>query len=261
MIEILGRICHSPTVCEFSVDAPWVARRAKPGQFLILQSEERSERVPLTIADWDDKGRVTVVVMAVGESTRAICEASSFYHIAGPLGRPSDLVDAPDEVLREKDVVFLAAGVGAAPVYPQAKYLHERGFRSHVVLAARSAELLLWEDRLREVAEVHVATDDGSRGFHGLITDALEDAIRRGVPCHHVVAIGPMIMMKFAVAKCRTLGLPVTVSLNPIMLDGTGMCGCCRCTVHGERKFACVDGPEFDGYGVDFDEALRRLSR
>lgn len=265
MVKILSKNKLSENIFEFVINAPNVATNALPGQFFVLQANPTSERVALSISGWDkETGNVTFVIMKVGDSSGDIVEkevGEEFYHACGPLGKESELVNMSDKELRNEEVCFLAGGVGAAPVYPQAKFLREKGIEPTVILAARNESLLLYESKLREVADVHIATDDGSKGFHGLVTDCLEDLVKRGKKFTRVVAIGPMIMMKFAVLKASSLGIRSIVSLNPIMLDGTGMCGCCRCKVGGETKYACVDGPEFDGEEVDFDEALRRLRR
>ncbi|MCI5675652.1 MAG: sulfide/dihydroorotate dehydrogenase-like FAD/NAD-binding protein [Ezakiella sp.] len=262
MIKVLEKKKLSENIYEMSFDAPMIAKNALPGQFLVIMPSEKSERVPLTIAKSDSNtGRVSVVVMAVGEATRELVNSDFFYHIAGPLGNPSELVDMSEEELKKEKIVFLAAGVGAAPVYPQAKFMKEHGVKTDTILAARNESLLLYEDELNGVSEVQIATDDGSRGFHGLITDCLEQLVKDGRKFTRIIAIGPMIMMKFASFKAKELGIPIIVSLNPIMLDGTGMCGCCRCLIDGKTKFACVDGPEFRGEEVDWDDALTRLKR
>lgn len=265
MVAILNKKKLSNDIYEIVIDAPNVSENAKPGQFFMLQATPESERVALSISDWDaEKKTVTFVIMKVGESSGAIVEKNvgeEYYHVCGPLGNSSDLCDMTDEELSNEKVVFLAGGVGAAPVYPQAKFLHDKGYTPTVILAARNESLILYEEKLKSVADVHIATDDGSRGFHGLVTDALQDLVDKGMKFTRAVAIGPMIMMKFAVIKAESLGITSVVSLNPIMLDGTGMCGCCRCKVDGETRYACVDGPEFFGKDVDFDEALRRLRR
>lgn len=265
MVEILKKTKLSDNIYEIVIDAPNVSLNVLPGQFFMLQATEKSERVALSVSDWDrHEGRVKFVIMPVGDSTNDIVKKNvgeKYYHACGPLGNPSDLVYMSDDELKKEKIVFLAGGVGAAPVYPQARFLNEKGIRSTVILAARNKDLLLYEDKLGEVAEVVVATDDGSKGFNGLVTDCLEDLVNKGRSFTRAIAIGPMIMMKFAVLKTKALGIKSIVSLNPIMLDGTGMCGCCRCSVGGETKYACVDGPEFLGEEVDFDEALRRLKR
>lgn len=249
-------------IYEMKFTAHNISQNALPGQFLIVQANEKSERIPLTIADANKfTGEITIVVMDIGASTHDLVNATELYHAAGPLGNASDLCDMSADELKRERVVFLAAGVGAAPVYPQAKFLHEMGAEPVVILAARNKDLIIYEDELKSVSSVHIATDDGSRGFKGVITDALEDLIKRGETFERIVAIGPMIMMKFATLKAKALGIPIVVSLNPIMVDGTGMCGCCRCIVDGKTKFACVDGPEFRGEDVDWDDAMRRLKR
>lgn len=252
----------TPNIYEMKFTAKNIAQNALPGQFLIVQANEKSERIPLTIANADKKsGEITIVVMEIGESTKDLVNADEIYHAAGPLGQASDLVSMSEDELKNMRVVFLAAGVGASPVYPQAKFLHDKGIECDVILAARNKDLIIYEDELKSVSQVHIATDDGSRGFKGVITDALTDLINNGRDFDRIVAIGPMIMMKFATIRAKELNIPIIVSLNPIMVDGTGMCGCCRCSVDGKTKFACVDGPEFRGEDVDWDDALRRLKR
>lgn len=261
-MKINSKRLLASNIYEMKFTAESIAKNALPGQFLIVQTNEKSERIPLTIANADkETGEVTIVVMEVGESTKDLVNAEELYHVAGPLGNASELAMMTDEELKNEKVVFLAAGVGAAPVYPQAKYLHEKGIDSVVILAARNEDLIIYEDELKAVSQVHIATDDGSKGFKGVVTDALSDLIDKGHSFDRIVAIGPMIMMKFATIRAKELGIPIIVSLNPIMIDGTGMCGCCRCNIEGKTKFVCVDGPEFRGEEVDWDDALRRLRR
>lgn len=261
-MKINSREKLAENIYEIKFTDPALVKNAKPGQFLIVQTDEKSERIPLTIADANkETGEVTIVVMEVGDSTRDLVKADELYHVCGPLGNPSDLALMDEDQLKKERVVFLAAGVGAAPVYPQAKFLHDHGVKADVILAARNESLLIYEDKLAAVANLHIATDDGSKGFNGLITDALVDLVDNGAKFTRIVAIGPMIMMKFATMTAKKLSIPIIVSLNPIMVDGTGMCGSCRCMVEGKAKFACVDGPEFRGEEVDWDDALRRLKR
>lgn len=246
------------------IEAPRVARSCEPGQFVILKMDERGERIPLTICDYDkEKGSVTIVFQTLGESTKEMAryeEGQYFADFVGPLGRPSEMVHEDIEELKNKKIMFIAGGVGTAPVYPQVKWLHERGIKADVIVGSKSKELLILEEEMKSVAgNVYVATDDGSYGFKGLVTDLLRDLVEnQGKHYDLVVAIGPMIMMKFVTILTKELGINTVVSLNPIMVDGTGMCGACRVTVGGEVKFACVDGPEFDGHLVNFDEAMRR---
>ena len=253
----------TPSICLMDVEAPRIAAAAQPGQFLIVRAREEGERIPLTICDYDrPKGIVTIVTQIVGASTRMICALEAgdcFTDVAGPLGRPSDFVEEPDVALRDRRYLFVAGGLGAAPVYPQVKYLHERGAKVDVVVGAKTAGLLILREEMAAVCDhLYICTDDGSEGFHGLVTEQVKRLLEGGSVYDQAVAIGPMIMMKFVAQTLRGSGIPLTVSLNTLMVDGTGMCGCCRITVDGRVRFACVEGPEFDGYAVDFDEALRR---
>lgn len=245
------------------VEAPRVARSARPGQFVIVRVDERGERVPLTICDYDtDGGTVTIVTQVVGASSARICALEEGEYIAnfvGPLGRPSEFVYENIEQLRGKRIMFIAGGLGTAPVYPQVKWLAEQGVKADVIVGAKSKNLLIMQDEMRAVAgNLYVATDDGSEGFHGLVTQLFEKLVSEGKNYDVVVAIGPMIMMKFVCLTTAKYGIKTIVSLNSLMVDGTGMCGACRLTVDGEVKFACVDGPEFDGHKVDFDQAMKR---
>ncbi len=262
MFKILSKTMLTPNICAMDVQAPRVAAAAKPGQFLIVRTGEDGERIPLTISDYDnEKGSVTIVTQGIGASTSAILDlevGDCFQDVAGPLGNPSDFMAMSKEELAGERYVFLAGGVGTAPVYPQAKWLHENGIPVDVIIGARNKDLLIYTDKMKEVCDnLYLCTDDGSFGFHGLVTAQLEAVCaERGYT--HMVAIGPMIMMKFATLTAKKLGLKATVSLNTLMVDGTGMCGACRVSIGGKMKFACVDGPEFNGYEVDFDEAMRR---
>ena len=264
MFEILSRQMLTPNICRMKVNAPMVARAALPGQFLIVRESEKGERIPLTISDYDAAaGTVTIVTQSIGASTIRICDKSvgeSFADIVGPLGNPSDFVSWSEEALRAEKFVFLAGGVGSAPVYPQAKWLKEHGADVTVILGARTKDLLIYVDELRSVStSLEIGTDDGSFGFKGNIPALLEHlVVDEGRSFTRCVAIGPMIMMKFSTLMATKLSIPVVVSLNTLMVDGTGMCGACRVSVDGKTRFACVDGPEFDGTKVDFDEAMRR---
>lgn len=263
MFEILSKEMLTPNICQMRVNAPRIAASARPGQFLIVRADEKGERIPLTISDFDAaQGWVTIVTQAIGASTCDIVSfevGESFADIAGPLGLPSGFVNESDEVLAGSSYVFIAGGVGTAPVYPQVKWLHDRGVKVDVIVGARTKDLLIYTNRLAQVADnLYICTDDGSEGFHGVGTAMLERLVSEGKQYTQAVAIGPMIMMKFATACCCKLGIPVIVSLNTLMVDGTGMCGACRVTVGGKTRFACVEGPEFDGALVDFDEAMRR---
>lgn len=264
MYRIVSKEMLTPLVCRMKVEAPRLAASAMPGQFLIVMAEEHGERVPLTISDYDrGAGTVTIVTQRIGASTSDICameEGDSFANVAGPLGLPSDFVHESDAEVAGRRYVFVAGGVGAAPVYPQVKWLHAKGASVDVIVGAKSSELLIYREEMRAVCDnLYICTDDGSEGFGGLVTGMLEKLVsEEGKRYDRAVAIGPMIMMKFAVLTARKLGIPMTVSLNTLMVDGTGMCGACRVTVGGRTRFACVEGPEFDGYEVDFDEAIRR---
>ncbi|MBR1632191.1 MAG: sulfide/dihydroorotate dehydrogenase-like FAD/NAD-binding protein [Bacteroidales bacterium] len=264
MFKILEKRMLNPTICKMVVEAPRIARAALPGQFLIVRSDEKGERIPLTISDFDrEAGTVTIVVQPIGLSTRKMVddykEGDSFADLAGPLGNPSDFVSMSPEELAGKRYVFIGGGLGTAPVYPQAKWLHERGVAVDVIVGARNKDLIIYEDEFRGACDnLYICTDDGSQGFKGVGTAQLEALVAEGKSYTNAVAIGPMIMMKFATLTCKKLGIPIMVSMNTLMVDGTGMCGACRLSVDGKTKFACVDGPEFDGTLVDFDEAMRR---
>ena len=264
MYKIVKKEVLTDSIYLMDILAPRVAKSALPGQFIIIRNTEKGERIPLTVADNDpEKGTVTIVFQTVGKSTLELAtfevgdEVASFV---GPLGRASDLVTESPEEMKKKRVVFIAGGVGTAPVYPQVKWMKEHGYECDVIMGARNKGLLIMEDMMRKVAtNLYVCTDDGSYGFNGNVTKCLEDLVKnQGKVYNHAVAIGPMIMMKFACLMTKQLNIPTIVSLNPIMVDGTGLCGACRVQVGDEVKFACVDGPEFDGWKVDFDQAMRR---
>lgn len=246
------------------IKAPFVAMKCEPGQFMIAKLGELGERIPFTIADYDREAEtITIVFQVVGASTEKMSHlkaGDSFTDIVGPLGRPSEMIDTPIEELKKESFIFIAGGVGAAPVYPQVKWLHEHGIEADVILGARNNDLLIMEEDLRKVAaNVYVCTDDGSYGEKGVVTDILKKLVNEeGKKYTKCVAIGPVIMMKFACLTTKDLGIPTIVSMNPIMIDGTGMCGACRLIVGDKVKFACVDGPEFDGHLVDFDLAMKR---
>ncbi|GAA0181263.1 sulfide/dihydroorotate dehydrogenase-like FAD/NAD-binding protein [Clostridium sediminicola] len=264
MYKILKKEVLAPEIYLLEIEAPRVAKSAKPGQFIIVKTDEKGERIPLTICDYDaEKGSVTIVFQKIGKSTLEMTKfevGDYFRDFVGPLGQPSEFIDENIEELKNKKFLFIAGGVGTAPVYPQVKWFGKNGIDVDVIIGAKSKTNLILEEEMDKVAgEVFVATDDGSYGFHGLVTDLFKDLVdNKGKKYDHVVAIGPMIMMKFAALTTKAYNIPTTVSLNPIMVDGTGMCGACRVTVGDEVKFACVDGPEFDGHLVDFDEAMRR---
>ena len=267
MFRILTREMLTPNICKMEVEAPRIAKAALPGQFLIVRPNEKGERIPLTISDYNiEKGTVTIVTQLIGASSAAIIatqEGEFFNDVVGPLGNPSALVGMSDEELKGKKYIFIAGGVGTAPVYPQAKWLHEKGVAVDVIIGAKTKDLLIYKEELGSVCDnLYLCTDDGSEGFKGLVTALLEKLVTEdGKEYTQAVSIGPMIMMKFCTLTCKKLGIPEDVSLNMLMVDGTGMCGACRVTVAGKVKFACMDGPEFNGYDVDFDEAMRRLGQ
>jgi len=245
------------------IEAPFVARRCEPGQFLIVKTGELGERIPLTICDYDrEKGTITIVFQVIGVSTYRMSqlkEGEGFTDVVGPLGRPSEWINEPIEELKKKRFLFVAGGVGIAPVYPQVKWLKEHGVDADVVIGARTKELIFYEDEMRSVAtNLYLTTDDGSYVRQGLVTDVIKDLVADGKQYDCCIAIGPMIMMKFVCMTTKELGIPTIISMNPIMIDGTGMCGACRVVVGDEVKFACVDGPEFDGHLVDFELAMKR---
>jgi len=263
MYKILTKEMLTPNICRMKVEAPRLAKAALPGQFLIVRADEKGERIPLTISDYDkNEGSVTIVTQMIGASSKDICAfepGEAFADVVGPLGVPSDFVNMSAEELSRQHYVFIAGGVGTAPVYPQVKWLREHGADVDVIIGARNKDLLIYVDEFMSVCDkVHICTDDGSEGFHGVGTAMLEKLVAEGSNFTQVVAIGPMIMMKFSTLTAKKLGLPIIVSLNTLMVDGTGMCGACRVTVGGKTRFACVEGPEFDGHQVDFDEAMRR---
>lgn len=263
MFKIVSKRFLSPNITEMKVQAPRVARSAKPGQFVIVRTDEKGERIPLTICDYDaEAGTITIVTQAVGNSSAKInsMEAGdSFADFAGPLGRPSELVELTAEELQAKRVLFVAGGVGTAPVYPQAKWMHDHGVKADVIIGAKTADLFTYVDEMKSVANVYLCTDDGTAGFHGMVPALIEELVgKEGRHYDMAVIIGPMIMMKFASQTTIKYGIPTVVSLNALMVDGTGMCGACRVTVGGKTLFTCVDGPEFDAALVDFDEAMRR---
>lgn len=263
MFEIVTKRILSPAITEMKVRAPRVAKSALPGQFVIVRVGEHGERIPLTICDYDrEEGLVTIVTQTIGKSSakiNALNAGDCFTDFAGPLGRPSALIDLPAEELKNTRILFVAGGVGTAPVYPQAKWLAEHGVKSDVIIGAKSKSLFTYVEEMKKVANVHLCTDDGSEGFHGMVTGLMKDLIdNRGMKFDRCVVIGPMIMMKFASLTTKEYGIPTEASLNALMVDGTGMCGACRVTVGGKTRFTCVDGPEFDAHQIDFDEAMRR---
>lgn len=263
MYKILKAEQLAANIYLMDVEAPRVAKHCLPGQFVIVKMDEVGERIPLTICDYDsEKGSVTIVFQPIGASTtrmKDLKEGDYFEDFVGPLGRPSEFTEMDIEELKKKHIVFVAGGVGTAPVYPQLKWLHERGITADAIVGAKTKDLIILEDKLKEVSNLYLTTDDGSYIRKGMGTDVLRDLVEKEGKHYDVcVAIGPMIMMKFVCLLTKELDIPTIVSMNPIMVDGTGMCGACRLLVDGEVKFACVDGPEFDGHKVDFDLAMKR---
>ena len=263
MFTILEKRLLAENIYLMKVEAPRVAHAALPGQFVIVRADALGERIPLTIADYDtEEGSVTIVIQTLGVSTRKICQleaGESLADFAGPLGRPSEFVHEPLEVLRSRRYIFIGGGVGTAPVYPQVKWLSERGVEVDVIIGAKNKDMLIYTEEMARVAtHLYITTDDGSAGSKGLVTAQLEELIAAGNSYDECVAIGPMIMMKFVALTTKKYTLKTTVSLNALMVDGTGMCGACRVTVAGKTRFTCVEGPEFDAHEVDFDEARRR---
>ena len=257
MYKILKAEKLSENIFLMDVHAPRVASHCEPGQFVIVKMDEKGERIPLTICDYDrEAGTITIVVQEVGASTVKMSElkaGDSFRDFVGPLGVPASLEK------RENKVIGVAGGVGAAPLYPQLRKLAENGTKVDVIIGGKSKEYVLWADKFREFCEnVYIATDDGSEGTKGFVTTVLQDLLDKGEVYDECIAIGPLIMMKNVVNVTKPADLHTMVSLNPIMIDGTGMCGGCRVTIGGETKFACVDGPDFDGFLVDFDECMKR---
>lgn len=264
MFRIEKKKWLSEKICLMEIKAEALARSAKPGQFLIVKIDEKGERIPLTICDYNRKeGTITIVFFAIGKSTEEmgkLNEGDFFQDVAGPLGQESEFLHENIEDLKNKKILFVAGGVGTAPVYPQVKWFNENGIKTDVIIGAKTKSLVILEDEMKkEAGNVYIATDDGSYGFHGMVTGLIDELIKnQNKHYDHVVAIGPMIMMKFVSLKTKEYNIPTTVSLNPLMVDGTGMCGACRVTIGDKIKFACVDGPEFDGHLVNFDEAMRR---
>lgn len=253
------------SICLMDIKAPRVSKNCYPGQFVIVKVDEKGERIPLTICDYDREAEtVTIVFQSIGASTKLMAEyevGDAFQDFTGPLGHRSELTEMSREELSKKNILFVAGGVGAAPVYPQVKWMSENGYKVDCIIGARNKDLIILEDRMEKYADnVYITTDDGSYGFKGNVNDCIKDLINnKGKKYDLVIAIGPMIMMKFVCILTKELGIKTIVSMNPIMVDGTGMCGACRLTIGNEVKFACVDGPEFDGHLVNFDEAMKRL--
>lgn len=256
MARIIEKTNLNDNTIKFVVKAPAIAKKALPGQFIILRLDEKGERVPFTISSTDDEN-VTIIVQIVGGTTmrmNALEAGDGFLDFVGPLGKPTEL-----DYLKGKNVCVVGGGLGTAIAYPQAKYLHEIGANVDVIMGFKNKDIIILEDELKASSDnLYITTDDGSYGRQGFVTQVLEDLIKEGKKYDHVLTIGPAIMMKNVVNVTKPHDIPTTVSMNSIMVDGTGMCGCCRLTVGGEMKFACVDGPDFDGFLVDFDEAMNR---
>ena len=264
MYKIIEKKALAPQIFLMDIEAPRVAKSAKPGQFVIVKMDEKGERIPLTICDYDIlRGTVTIVIQTIGCSTKEMENyevGDSFLDFVGPLGQASELMSESIEELKDKKIIFIAGGLGTAPVYPQVKWLSEQGVKADVIIGAKAKEYIILEDEMKSVAgTVYPCTDDGSYGYKGLVTNKLKELVQiEDKKYDLVIAIGPMIMMKFVCKLTEELEITTIVSMNPVMVDGTGMCGACRITVDGETKFACVDGPEFDGHKVNFEEAMRR---
>ncbi|MCQ2508654.1 MAG: sulfide/dihydroorotate dehydrogenase-like FAD/NAD-binding protein [Dorea sp.] len=265
MFKILKKEFLSENIVLMDIEAPRVAKCCQPGEFIIVIPDETGERIPLTICDYDrEKCSITIVYQIMGVTTKKLSKLEAGEYLkdfVGPLGKASDLIYEDMETLKQKKILFVAGGVGAAPVYPQVKWLHDHGIDCDVIVGSKTKDLMILEDEMRAVAtNFYPCTDDGSYGFHGMVTAMIEKLVAEGHEYNHCVAIGPMIMMKFACLTTKKLGIPTIVSMNPLMVDGTGMCGACRLMVGGQVKFACIDGPEFDGHQVDFDNAMKRSS-
>lgn len=256
MYQIVTKRPLHETVTLMEVRAPYIAKKAKPGQFIILRVDENGERIPLTVAGTDAvRGTVTIIYQKVGYTTKrldVLNEGDSILDFVGPLGVASHLDGM-------KKVAVIGGGLGVAIAYPQAKALHDMGAEVDVIVGFRNTDLMILMDELKAAStNLYVMTDDGSNGHKGFVTTALEEQLKAGKEYDHVIAIGPLVMMRAVVNITKQYNIPTVISMNPIMIDGTGMCGCCRVTVGGEMKFACVDGPDFDGFAVDWDEAISR---
>ena len=264
MYPIVRKETLADNIILMDIKAPRVANECLPGQFIIAKTDEVGERIPLTICDYDrEKETVTIVVQTIGAGTErmmALNEGDALEDFVGPLGCPSELCEEENlEETRKKKIVFIAGGLGTAPVYPQVKWLHEHGVDADVIIGSKTKDMLILEKEMEAVSgNYYPCTDDGSYGHAGMVTTMVEELVEKGNKYDVCIAIGPMIMMKFVCLLTKKLGIPTVVSMNPIMVDGTGMCGACRLHVGDEIKFACVDGPEFDGHLVNFDEAMKR---
>ena len=266
MYRILKKRKLADKIWLMDIQADRIAKKCLPGEFLIVKIDRQGERVPLTICDYNrETGVITIVFQVVGASTfrmaEELNEGDAFMDVVGPLGRASELTEKTPEELKKMNILFVAGGVGTAPVYPQVKWLKEQGVAADVVQGSKNKDLVILEEEMKEVCGEHlfITTDDGSYGFHGMVTAKIEDLVKnQGRKYDLCVAIGPMIMMKFVARLTKELGIPTIASMNPVMVDGTGMCGACRILVGGKVKFACVDGPEFDAHEIDFDQAMKR---
>ena len=266
MYRILKKRKLAEKIWLMDIQADRIAGKCLPGEFLIVRIDKQGERVPLTICDYNrETGVITIVFQVVGASTYRMAEelneGDAFQDVVGPLGRPSELTEKTAEELQKMNILFVAGGVGTAPVYPQVKWLKEQGVSADVVQGSKNKDLVILEDEMKAVCGDHlfITTDDGSYGFHGMVTAKIEDLVKNeGRKYDLCVAIGPMIMMKFVARLTKELGIPTIASMNPVMVDGTGMCGACRLLVGGMGMFACVDGPEFDAHEIDFDQAMKR---
>ncbi|MBQ9028311.1 MAG: sulfide/dihydroorotate dehydrogenase-like FAD/NAD-binding protein [Lachnospiraceae bacterium] len=263
MFKIIKKENLAPNIYLMDVEAPRIARHALPGQFLIVRVDKDGERIPLTICDYDsEKGIVQIVFQVIGGETYRMSfleEGDSFADMVGPLGKPSDLTELSVDELKKMKICFIAGGVGTAPVYCQLKWLKKMGVEVDCIQGARTKDIIILEKEMSEVSNLHICTDDGSYGINGNVCVALQKLWDEGKRFDRVVAIGPMIMMKFVCQLTKQLGVETIISMNPIMVDGTGMCGACRLMVGDKVKFACVDGPEFDGHQVDFAQAMQRM--
>ncbi len=263
LFEIKKNVKLAEKIYLMDIEAPRVAKRCEPGQFIIVKLDETGERIPLTICDYNrEEGTITIVIQVVGAGTEKLCRlevGKAIRDFVGPLGCASEFIYDDIEELKNKRIIFVAGGLGAAPVYPQVKWLHDQGVEVDVICGAKTKDMIILEEEMRAVCKnLYITTDDGSHGRSGLVTQVLKDLVADAQTYDLCVAIGPMIMMKFVCMLTKELDIPTIVSMNPIMVDGTGMCGACRVQVGDQIKFACVDGPEFDGHLVDFDQAMKR---
>lgn len=264
MYKIIRKEKLAQNIYLMDVECKRIAKVAKPGQFIIVRVDEKGERIPLTICDFNkEKGTVTIVFQILGQSTVKMGNLNAgdfFMDFVGPLGKESEFINEKIDCLKNKKILFVAGGVGVAPIYPQVKWMKENGIKVDVIIGAKNKEMIILEKEIKTIANnIYITTDDGSKGYRGLVTNVIEELIKNQEKQYdQIITIGPMIMMKFVCKLTKELGIPTIVSLNPIMVDGTGMCGACRVSVGSEIKFACVDGPEFNGHLVNFDEAMRR---